>query len=45
MTISRNRDMWSFYNAVTESLKSTPPNLIMERHVKLHETMQEVIDV
>jgi|TARA_Y100000310_G_scaffold58126_1_gene53365 hypothetical protein len=32
-----NRDMWSLYNACTEALKSTPPNRILESHIKLHE--------
>ena len=30
------RDVWSFYNACTESLKSSPPQSIMERHLALH---------
>ena len=30
------RNLWSFYNAVTESLKSSPPQSIMERHLSLH---------
>jgi len=30
------RNLWSFYNAVTESLKSSPPQSIMERHLNLH---------
>ena len=30
------RDLWSFYNAVTESLKTSPPQSIMERHLNLH---------
>ena len=29
----RERTMWSFYNAVTEALKTTPPRVIMERHL------------
>ena len=29
----RERTMWAFYNAVTEALKTTPPRIIMERHL------------
>lgn len=36
------RDKWSFFNAVTESLKSTPPNAIMQKH---REAYDAVIDV
>ena len=32
-----NRSMWSLYNACTEALKSTPPNRILESHIKLHD--------
>ena len=40
------RDMWSFDNACTEALKSSPPLNVMERHIKLHDTIiGEVIDV
>ena len=31
-----DRSTWSFYNAVTEALKTSPPNRIMERHIALH---------
>jgi hypothetical protein len=31
-----DRSVWSMYNAVTEALKSTPPNRIMEKHIALH---------
>jgi hypothetical protein len=31
-----HRNTWSFYNAVTEALKSSPPNRIMEKHIALH---------
>ena len=31
-----DRNVWSFYNACTESLKSSPPQSIMERHLALH---------
>ena len=30
------RNMWSFYNGCTESLKSCPPIMIMEKHIQLH---------
>jgi len=30
------RTLWSLYNAVTEALKQSPPQSIMERHLKLH---------
>ena len=30
------KNVWSLYNACTESLKSTPPNKILERHIDLH---------
>ncbi len=33
------RNQWSFYNAVTEALKSTPPTKIMEKHIALHDIM------
>lgn len=33
------RNVWSFYNACTESLKSSPPQSIMERHLSLHSTL------
>jgi len=40
------RNMWSFYNAATEALKSSPPLNVMERHIRLHDTIiGEVIDV
>ena len=31
-----SRNLWSLYNSVTEALKSTPPNKIMEKHIALH---------
>ena len=31
-----DRNTWSFYNAVTEALKTAPPTQIMERHIALH---------
>ena len=39
------RTAWSFYNACTEALKSSPPLSVMERHSKLHETLTGVIDI
>jgi hypothetical protein len=30
------RNRWSFYNGCTESLKSCPPIMIMEKHIQLH---------
>jgi hypothetical protein len=35
------RNQWSFYNAVTEALKSTPPTKIMEKHLELHSIMMK----
>jgi len=35
------RNMWSFYNACTEVLKSCPPLVIMEKHISLHTTLTE----
>jgi hypothetical protein len=35
------RTGWSFYNAITTALKSTPPNRILERHIALHDLMKE----
>jgi len=31
------RTAWSLYNAVTESLKTSPPQEVMENHVNLHD--------
>ena len=31
-----DRNLWSFYNACTEALKTTPPAMIMEKHTQLH---------
>jgi len=28
----RERNLWSLFNATTESLKSCPPTIIMEKH-------------
>jgi len=38
----RPRNMWSFYNAGTECLKSCPPNSIMEKHLKLHRAIKQI---
>jgi len=35
------RTMWSFYNAVTEALKTAPPRTIMERHLQLHKLINQ----
>ena len=32
----QSHNVWSFYNACTEALKSSPPHTVMERHVQLH---------
>jgi len=37
----KGRNVWSLYNAMTSSLKSTPPNKIMENHIALHDKMRE----
>jgi len=34
-----DRNVWSFYNSVTEALKGSPPNKIMERHIGLHQLL------
>ncbi len=34
-----DRNVWSFYNAVTEALKGSPPNKIMEKHIALHKLL------
>ncbi len=38
----RSRNMWSFYNAGTESLKSSPPNSVMEKHIQFHNAIQKL---
>ncbi len=35
------RTVWSFYNAITEALKSSPPQSIMEKHLGLHRLFSE----
>ena len=37
------RNAWSFYNAITEGLKSTAPINVMERHVQAHQMILEAI--
>ncbi len=37
----QQRNQWSFYNAVTEALKSTPPRAILERHLQLNHVLAE----
>jgi Domain of unknown function (DUF932) len=37
----RPRNRWSFYNACTEVLKTCPPLVIMEKHIRLHTTLTE----
>ena len=34
-----DRNLWSFYNAVTESLKTSPPQSILERHLSVHKQL------
>ena len=34
-----DRNLWNFYQAVTEALKGSPPNKIMERHIALHQLL------
>lgn len=38
----RPRNMWSFYNAGTECLKSSPPISIMEKHIQFHNTILKI---
>lgn len=35
------RTVWSLYNSITESLKSAPPQSIMEKHLLLHRLFTE----
>ena len=35
-----DKTLWSLYNAVTESYKGLPPNLIFSRHIALHSAAQ-----
>ena len=34
-----DRNVWNFYQAVTEALKGSPPNKVMERHIALHQLL------
>lgn len=34
------RNIWSLYNACNQALKTSPINEIMERHLKLHDTLR-----
>ncbi len=36
-----DRNLWSFYNSVTESLKTSPPQSILERHLATHKQLME----
>ncbi len=36
-----DRTVWSLYNAITEALKSAPPQSILERHLSLHRLFGE----
>jgi hypothetical protein len=38
----RERTLWSFYNAITEALKSTPPRVVMERHLLASKVMATI---
>ena len=38
------RNAWSFYNAVTESLKTCPPVTIMEKHLQLHRSFENILE-
>ena len=35
------RNIWSFYNACTNALKSSPPTTAMEKHIELHRLLTE----
>lgn len=35
----QDRNLWSLYNGVTESLKGSPPLTVMERHIKAHKLL------
>jgi hypothetical protein len=37
----QGRTLWSFYNACTEALKSLPPGSIMEKHIQLHQFLNQ----
>ena len=39
--VFQERNLWSFYNATTEALKSCPPISIMEKHIQAHSLILE----
>lgn len=39
----RERNMWSFFNATTESLKTCPPLTIMERHAQAYRLLVKAL--
>ena len=39
------RNEWSFYNACTDALKSTPPVSIMEKHIRLHDELTKTVSL
>jgi len=39
--VFKPRNVWSLYNAITEALKSSPPQSIMEKHLDLHRLFSE----
>ncbi len=41
----KSRTVWSLYNAFTESLKSSPPQSIMEKHLSLHQLFEDEYDL
>jgi len=40
----RPRNMWSFYNSVTESLKTCSPMNIVRKHAQLHENVMNWVN-
>jgi hypothetical protein len=40
-----DRNLWGFYNACTEALKSSPPQFIMERHLMIHSHIMDQVHV
>ena len=39
------RNEWSFYNACTDALKSTPPVSVMEKHIRLHDELTKTVSL
>ena len=37
------RNAWSLYNSITESLKTSPPQEIMEKHIELHDYFKSFV--